>query len=66
MLARAIELQWGHDFLVVEIFRETRNYVSRIMLQWGHDFLVVEIVASIRAVFSKTYKATFESLAHSF
>ena len=37
-------LQWGHDFLAVEIeCRKSAYGLTSMSLQWGHDFLAVEI-----------------------
>ncbi len=38
------QLQWGHDFSVVDILDDPLSFPLEIQLQWGHDFSVVDIL----------------------
>ena len=38
-----VMLQWGHNFIVMEITEDWGDYYSFVTLQWDHNFIVMEI-----------------------
>ena len=44
---KAMELQWGRNFIVAEIRPHAKLYRVQYMLQWGRNFIVAEITTLI-------------------